>query len=80
MSRNANPDLFALEVLLSNRPAAEKQKTLKKASRARTAVLEGRVTCPDCGHKGPHDQNERGTELACSGCGLHFEVNTWGAS
>lgn len=76
MSRN--PDLFALEVLLSNRSTAEKQKILKRASRDRMAVLEGRVVCPECGHKGPHEQNERGTELACVSCGLHFEINTWG--
>lgn len=41
------------------------------------AAFAGHATCPDCGHKGPHETNgmRRFAELSllCAGCGYSFD-------
>jgi predicted RNA-binding Zn-ribbon protein involved in translation (DUF1610 family) len=29
--------------------------------------------CPECGHEGPHEQNEGGDMFSCTECGTLFE-------
>lgn len=44
-------------------------------ARARRDRNAGKLPCPDCGSRGPHDSNmERGEHecLCCAGCGMHF--------
>jgi peptide subunit release factor 1 (eRF1) len=31
------------------------------------------IECPECGHEGPHEENERGDLLSCTECGTCFE-------
>lgn len=41
------------------------------------AAAQNRVTCPDCGDRGPHDDNgESGFQLmyCCRACGRHFDA------
>lgn len=69
-------DELAVEVLLG--PGSEKQKQAKLSKLAKQARdrLENRIECPECGHKGPHDDNGRtGSQRSycCCNCGTHFD-------
>lgn len=66
-------DQMALKVLL-NPGLTKKQQSIKLAALYKR--MAGRVECPECGHKGPHDDNnEPGDNFAfcCCNCGTHFE-------
>jgi predicted RNA-binding Zn-ribbon protein involved in translation (DUF1610 family) len=63
-----NYDLLAAQALLAGD---------KKLIKALKAHAEGRYTCPDCGHEGPHDVQSDGfgtQEYNCSGCGMVHHV------
>lgn len=69
-------DQMALEILMSQ-PAAKKQAQLSRLYAEVTAVRANRVSCPECGSKGPHEDNGcRGADLAfcCKDCGSHFDA------
>ena len=64
-------DELALKAML-NPNKAEGRKQLAQLK----AHSEGRHTCPDCGHEGPHDVQHNGfeQEFACAGCGMQHPV------
>lgn len=68
-------DQMALEILLDDKP--NKQERIAALSRTVSRVVQNRVPCPDCGHKGPHDDNGLSSTsdsfaMCCAGCGAHF--------
>lgn len=67
-------DAMAVELLL-----AGDQRGLERLAKACKDVLENRVECPECGDKGPHEDNgESGSRLAycCRSCGMHFDAES----
>ena len=75
MGRRITGDELALDILLGEGTREQKDASLAAASKDFSNALRGCVTCPECGHEGPHDHNGDMREYACSGCGLAFEVN-----
>ena len=71
-------DEIAVCVMLSDRPKAEQQRFLKSLSDKVADVVANRVACPECGNKGPHEDNgdSRDLSLCCTACGTHFDAPT----
>lgn len=71
-----SPDQAALRIMLDGRlTAAQRQAKLTRLARAVSDAVECRVSCPDCGHRGPHESNgdRREPMLCCTECGAHFD-------
>ena len=70
-------DVVFLTIMLSDKPKATKARELA-ALKKLAAEQHGEVECPDCGNKGPHDDNGaiRRSELSwcCRACGTHFDA------
>ena len=65
-------DQMAVELLLAGDQAG-----LTRLAERLSAAAQNRVTCPDCGDRGPHDDNgETGFQLmyCCRACGRHFDA------
>ena len=78
-NRTMTADQLVLRVLLAPRlTAAERQTRLTRLAHALSDAVNGRVPCPDCGHRGPHDDNgdRREPMLCCCECGSHFDAPT----
>jgi transcription elongation factor Elf1 len=74
-------DKMALDLLLNTKISAKgRQQQLSKLAKEVSAKEEGRVECPECGHKGPHDSNGLPHQhdehtLCCCECGMQFCPN-----
>jgi len=65
-------DQMAVDLLLAGDQAG-----LTRLAAELKARGENRVTCPDCGDRGPHEDNgESGFQLmyCCRACGRHFDA------
>jgi DNA-directed RNA polymerase subunit RPC12/RpoP len=65
-----------LDIFFGRGTQAQKDVALEKLARKASDAVRNRVECPECGHKGPHDDNGRtGDELSycCCSCGTHFD-------
>lgn len=71
MSRKKSLGVRVLELLLSGDEAGLTALVQRTSDR-----IYGRVECPECGDRGPHDSNvSRGEETwCCEKCGTHFEL------
>lgn len=58
---------LAVKALLDSNPSRRQARLAEL-----TAHSEGRFTCPDCGHEGPHDVQDE--DFACAGCGMQHPV------
>jgi transposase-like protein len=75
--KTLSPDQAALRILLDGKLTEKQRQAQLSAAKARN-VLDNRVECPDCGHKGPHEDNgARGSELTylCVSCHSQFEAS-----
>jgi len=69
-------DGLAVRVMLGSGSLKAKQAQLAQLAKRAKDQLENRVECPECGHKGPHDDNgQTGVHLSycCCNCGAHFD-------
>lgn len=76
MIRTISPDVAALDILLSKKPKAVKERKLSQLAKKVSDACENRVPCPECGDKGPHEDNgctRDDLNLCCQSCNTHFE-------
>jgi len=69
-------DELAVEILLGPGSKKVRDAKLSKLAKEARSKLEGRVSCPECGDEGPHDDNgATGVHKSylCSGCGCCFD-------
>lgn len=65
-------DGMALELLLKG-----DQTGLTRLAEQASDIASNKVPCPECGDKGPHEDNGEmgaGKTLCCRKCGNHFDV------
>jgi hypothetical protein len=68
-------DQLALEVMLDPKlGAGARQRKLSALAKEASDRVNGRVECPECGDKGPHEDNGDRHDLTycCRACGNHF--------
>jgi transposase-like protein len=71
-------DSLAVRILLSDAPEHVKRAQLAAASRRASDEINNVLACPECGARGPHDDNgaRRRSELSycCCECGTQFDA------
>lgn len=74
--RRETYDEVAVRVLLSPGGAKNRQAKLRALAKEARDRLEGKVECPECENKGPHDDNGctgSNKSFCCQACGTHFD-------
>jgi hypothetical protein len=70
-------DEAALRILLNPSSPARQQAALTALAAKGRAEVANRMPCPECGDRGPHDDNGlTGEELSfcCRNCGTHWDA------
>jgi len=73
---NMTYDELAVEILMGGGSEQSKQAKLSKLAKQAKARLENRVSCPECGNEGPHEDNgATGAHKSylCTNCGCCFD-------
>lgn len=75
-TKRITPNQATLDILLdSNLTRAQREARVTALFKQVSDAVEGRVECPECGDKGPHEDNGcTGIHLnyCCQKCGAHF--------